>query len=272
MSSNIHLYQIAYNEETRSQIAGSGFLMLDNLSNPRPDWYEYWPMRQYLLSQPLQDNAWYGFFSPKFSYKTQLGFAAAHEFVAKADAQGASVALFSPQPDMGANFLSVFEQAEVFDPGFNDTAREFLRICGLDIPLESIVMDSRQTVFSNYFAAKPAFWREWLGLTEALFRIAEDSQHPLYAALNFNTTYSANAQRKVFLSERLASLLLYLRPQYKTAVANPFLTGWSMSKFRQHPEDAYINDALKVAFKELGFPQYMDAYRMMREKIRNNQA
>jgi hypothetical protein len=267
-SPEIHLYQITYDEATRAQVAANGFKQLDNLDNPRPDWYEYWPIRNFLLNQPLNDDAWYGFFSPKFCAKTLLSFVQVEAFVAKADAEGASVALFSPQPDMASNFLNVFEQAEVFDPGFNATARQFLSGVGLEIPVESLVMDSRQTVFSNYFAAKPAFWREWFVLTEALFSVAEDSKHPLHAALTYNTTYAANAQRKVFLSERLASLLLYLRPQYKTAVANPFTTGWSMAKFRQHPEDAYINDALKIAFKELGFPQYMDAFRLMREKIR----
>lgn len=267
---DIHLYQIAYNAATQEQVASNGFLLLDNLDNPRPDWYEYWPMRRFLLTQTLDEQAWYAFFSPKFCAKTQLSFAQTEAFVAQAEASGASVALFSPQPDMASNFLSVFEQAEVFDPGFIATAKQFLHGVGLDLPLESIVMDSRQTVFSNYFAAKPAFWREWFSLAEALFSIAEDPQHPLYAALTHNTTYAANAQRKVFLSERLASLLLYLRPGYKVAVANPFTTGWSMAKFRQHPEDAYINDALKMAFKELGFPQYMDAFRMMREKIRND--
>lgn len=269
-SPDIHLYQIAYNEATRDQVRASGFELLDNQDNLRPDWYEYWPIRQYLRTQPLQDDAWYGFFSPKFCAKTLLSLEQTRAFIAMADARGACVALFSPQPDMASNFLSVFEQAEVFDPGFNATAKQFLSGVGLDIPVESIVMDSRQTVFSNYFAAKPAFWREWFSLAEALFSIAEDPQHPLYAALTHNTTYAANAQRKVFLSERLASLLLYLRPSYKVAVANPFTTGWSMAKFRQHPEDAYINDALKMAFKELGFPQYMDAFRMMREKIRND--
>jgi hypothetical protein len=266
----IYLYQIAYNEVTRAQVAASGFELLDNLANPRPDWYEYWPIRHFMRTQKMKEDAWYGFFSPKFCAKTLLSLDQTLAFVARADAEGACVALFSPQPDMAANFLSVFEQAEVFDPGFNVTAKQFLSSVGLDIPVESLVMDSRQIVFSNYFAAKPVFWREWFALTEALFKVAEDIQHPLHTALTHNTTYAANAQRKVFLSERLASLLLYLRPNYKTAVANPFTTGWSMAKFRQYPEDAYINDALKIAFKELGFPQYMDAFRMVREKIRTH--
>lgn len=268
MTPDIHLYQIAYSPQTLAQVQASGFLVLDNLSNARPDWYEYWPIRNFLLSQPLDDDAFYGFLSPKFTAKTQMTHADVCAFVRAALVKGPlDVALFSPQPDMGASFLNVFEQAELFDPGFMQTAKVFLRLQGLDVPLESMVMDSRQTVFSNYFVAKPAFWRVWLALGEALFAMAEDSAHPMHAALNFNTSYGTNAQRKVFLSERLASLLICLRPEFRVVSANTFNFGWSTSRFRDQPEDVYINDALKMAFRESGFPQYMDAFRKMREKL-----
>ena len=265
---SIHLHLIAYNAETQAKVAASGFEMLDNMGNERPDWYEYWPMRRYLLENLLHEDDWYGFFSPKFSDKTMLDHAAATAFIANAEAtKQADVVLFSPQPDMGANFLSVFEQAEVFDHGFIAAAKDFLKTCGLDVPLEAIVMDARQTVFSNYFAAKPAFWREWFTLTEALFAICEDKSHPLNAALCHQTNYGVDAQRKVFLLERLASLLLVLRPNYKAVAHNPYGMGWSMSKFRQDPHQSYINDALKLAFKEFGYPQYMEAFNALRNKF-----
>jgi hypothetical protein len=267
MPPEINLYQVAYNQASLEQVRHSGFLLLDNLSNERPDWYEYWPIRNYLLSSTLNEDGWYGFFSPKFTDKTLMDFTATSEFIARSAAsKDIDVVLFSPQPDMGANFLNVFEQAECFDPGFIEVAKRFLAIHGVDIPLESIVMDSRQVVFSNYFVAKPVFWREWFTWTESLYAISENKSHPLYASLTLNTTYSTNAQRKVFLSERLASLLLYLQPKFKVAVANSFNFGWSTSKFREFPEDAYINDALKMAFRELGFPQYMDAFRKIRAR------
>lgn len=268
MTPDIHLYQIAYNPQTLAQVQSSGFLVLDNLENVRPDWYEYWPIRNFLLSQALDEDAFYGFFSPKFTAKTNMTHADVCVFIRAALAKGPlDVALFSPQPDMGASFLNVFEQAELFDAGCMQTAKDFLHLQGLDLPLESMVMDSRQTVFSNYFVARPAFWRVWLAQTEALFALAEDSTHPLHAAMTINTSYGSNAQRKVFISERLASLLLCLHPEFRVASANTFNFGWSTSRFRQQPEDVYINDALKMAFRESGFPQYMDAFRKMREKL-----
>ena len=45
----IHLYQIVYSSQTRAAVA-AGFEVLDNLSNERPDWFEYWPMRRFLLT------------------------------------------------------------------------------------------------------------------------------------------------------------------------------------------------------------------------------
>src|SRR4051794_32619695 len=106
----VHLHQIAYSPQTLAAVE-PGYLVLDNLDNSRPDWYEYWPIRRFLLTQPLDDNAYYGFFSPKFGVKSNLSHAQVTEFV-RAHAASTDVFLFSPQPDMGAFFLNVFEQGE----------------------------------------------------------------------------------------------------------------------------------------------------------------
>ena len=268
MDDGMRLYQIAYDDSSRAHVEASGFRLLDNMANERPDWYEYWPIRKYLLGHTLQEDDWYGFFSPKFGAKTQLSCSDVQRIVREAyDKHGAEVVLFSPQPDMGANFLNVFEQAELFDPGFIDTAQAFVKTLGLDVPLINLVMDARQIVYSNYFVAKPAFWRLWFSWTERLFQAAESPSHPLSAALCQPTTYGTNAQRKVFLLERLASLLLTVAPDVKVREANSFDFGWSMTRFRDLPEDTYINDALKRAFRDTGYPQYLAAFRKQRDRF-----
>jgi hypothetical protein len=268
MDADMHLYQIAFNDVSRAQVEARGFRLLDNTANERPDWYEYWPIRKYLLEHTLQPDAWYGFFSPKFGDKTQLSCADVQRTVRDAHAQhSARVVLFSPQPDMGANFLSVFEQAELFDAGFIQTAEQLVSLMGQEVPLANIVMDSRHTVFSNYFVARPAFWHLWLEWTEKLFACAEDVSHPLHGELCKPTSYGGNAQRKVFLLERIASLLLVLQPEFKTYAANPFNMGWSVARFRDAPENTYINDALKRAYRDTGFPQYLQAFITMRERF-----
>jgi len=91
MMPDIHLYQIAYNSQTLAQVQASGFLVLDNLANARPDWYEYWSIRNFLQSQSLDEHAFYGFFSPKFTDKTQMMHADVCAFVRAALAKGPSM-------------------------------------------------------------------------------------------------------------------------------------------------------------------------------------
>lgn len=261
----IQLYQIAYSEQSRSEIE-PGYLVLDNLGNERPDWYEYWPIRRFLQSETLDEDTFYGFFSPKFGKKTQLTYQQVTDFIRQHAAQ-TDVFLFSPQPDMGAFFLNVFEQGEVFDPGLIKSYETLLKQISFELDLRSLVMDSRQIVFSNYFVARPAFWRDWLVVNELLFNICEGPEIPLKHALTQPTTYPGAAQRKVFLMERAASLLLAVKPQWRTQAANPFTMGWSMSRFREHPIDAYISDALKIAWREQKFPEYLKAFSEIRDRF-----
>lgn len=265
-TSDIHLFQIAYSEASHGAVE-PGYAVLDNLANPRPDWYEYWPIRRFLLEQPLDEQAFYGFFSPKFRHKTGLSHAQVQDFVAAA-APRADVVLFSPQPDMGAFFLNVFEQGETFDPGLIDTCSQWLESIGLKVPLRELVMDSRQIVFSNYFVARRAFWREWLALNETLFALCEGPDSALRQAMCQPTSYRDAAQRKVFVQERTASLLLALQPQWRSVAHDPFGFGWSMSKLREHPIEAFISDALKLAWREQRFPEYFQAFASVRERLR----
>lgn len=260
---SVQLYQIAYSAQTLSEVE-PGYRVLDNLDNARPDWYEYWAIRRFLLNEALDDGAFYGFFSPKFGRKTGWSHEKVTTFV-QAHAAETDVFLFSPQPDMGAFFLNVFEQGETFDPGFIDAYGGLLDSIGRGTDLRGLIMDSRQIVFSNYFVARPAFWREWLVLNEALFDACEGPASDLQRALTQPTTYPGAAQRKVFLQERTASFLLTTQPQWRTKAADPFTMGWSMSRFREHPTQAFISDALKIAYREQGFPEYMAAFAQVRD-------
>lgn len=262
------LYQIAYSPESLAQIE-PGYQVLDNLSNERPDWFEYWPIRRFLLTHPLNEDTLYGFFSPKFGPKTGLPYPVVQQFIEQHQAH-TDVFLFSPQPDMGAFFLNPFEQGETFDTGFIGACETVLAQLGVQLPLRHLVMDSRTTVFSNYFVARPAFWREWLGLNEALFAMAEDPQHPLHPLLTHPTSYPGSAQRKVFIMERMASLLLLNRTRWRTRAANPFTMGWSMTRFREYPREAVISDALKIAHNENGFPEYLQAFAALRNQFIGN--
>lgn len=267
LAKRINLFQIAYSPESLANVE-SGYQVLDNLSNQRPDWYEYWPIRNYLLTEPLDEQAFYGFFSTKFQTKTGLSYADVFDFVQQ-QVETVDIVLFSPQPDMGAFFINVFEQGEAFDPGFTDAFNSYLLHVGVDVSITSIVMDARHIVFSNFFVAKPAFWRAWLATAEAMFAICEGPSCVLKNKMCVETTYPGAAQRKIFLIERIASFLLSIQPQWRSVTYNPFNTAWSMFGFRLQPHQAYVSDALKLAFNQHRYPQYLEAYSAIRERFKS---
>ena len=268
---NFQLYQIAYDERSRALVQASGFRLLDNMAGERPDWYEYWPIRRFLATQVLEDDTWYGFVSPRFGEKTGLGPREVEAVIAGHCAAGAmpDVVLFSPQPDMGAFFLNVFEQGELFHPGFLKVAQAVVESLGIDVPLATHVTDARQIVYSNYFFARKPFWQAWFRLTEAIFAMAEDPANPLGQALSEATSYPGQAQQKVFMIERVASLMLATQPQWRPASADTFTFAWSsFEAFNRDRDLAVVSDALKMAYRDHPWPEYIKAFENIRARIR----
>ncbi len=261
-------YMVGYSEATYAAIEAP-FLPLDHRLNERSDWQEYWPIRRFLLEEKLDDSAYYGFLSPRFTEKTGLNGHALLRYMAEVPAS-IDVVLISPQADMGAFFLSVFEQNEVFDPGFSAAAQQLCSLAGLAVDISAITMDSRTVVFSNYFLARPAFWRRWLAVCERLFEVCEQ-QPALAQASGFlaPTTYRDGLQRKVFLMERVASLLLATEPRWRTQAYNPFKCAFSASRLGQAPADAVLSDALKIASAVQKYPEYMNQFSLIRNKFIN---
>lgn len=268
---HIHLYQIAYSPESLAQIQ-PGYLVLDNMENERPDWFEYWPIRKFLLSTELNENDFYGFFSPKFAGKTGLGYQEVKNFVLQ-DSEKYDVFLFSPRPEISTFFLNIFEGGNILNPEKIEVFQDFLSEIGCsNIDLKSIVMSSEKTVFSNYFVARPSFWRRWLKINEILFSICESTSHPLQKKLTAPTNYP-NAQRKVFMMESMASLILSLESHWKSKAWNSFKSLYSSPKFNDFKNEIIIMDALKLAYRHQGFPEYIELFfktRFETEKKLNN--
>jgi hypothetical protein len=243
----IKAYTISYTPTLFASVQPP-FLPLDHTANERSDWQEYWPIRKFLLKNELDENCLYGFLSPRFTDKTGLDGVRLIEFLSK-EGIDKDVVTISPQPDMGAMFLNVFAQNELFDPGFCDTADIFFKTIGLDFDTTSCVMDSTQIIFSNYFFAKPAFWRRWLQINEQIFYLCEEQ--PDFSAeigLLNKTSYRDGVQRKVFLMERIASTLLTIEPHWQVANYNTFLCAYSASRLNEFPGECQTADALKIAW------------------------
>src|SRR6202161_4802895 len=108
-----HIYQIL-NHYTPRQDLDPGFEVLDNSSNERPDWYEYWPIRKFLLTESLDENAFYGFLSPKFKLKTNLSAVDVVNFIRESAAE-TDVVLFTPSIHNSAFYRNVFEHGDAED-------------------------------------------------------------------------------------------------------------------------------------------------------------
>jgi hypothetical protein len=256
----VHTYQIL-NHYTSRQDLDPGFGVLDNSTNERPDWYEYWPIRKFLLTEPLDENAFYGFLSPKFKLKTNLSAADVVGFIGSSDA-ATDVVLFSPSIHNSAFYLNVFEHGNAEHPGLMQVAQDFFARLDHPQPLASLVSDSRNTVHSNYFLAKPRFWRAWLKITEQVFAIAESPQDPLGIQLRTPTQYRGKreVQMKIFLMERVATWILVTDRSFAARARDPFV---ARSRIYKLPF-AIICDALKIAYSTQGRRQYLDVFLMLR--------
>jgi hypothetical protein len=253
----VHIHQIYYSP---GQALDPGFAALDNTSNLRPDWFEYWPMRNFLQRETLDENAFYGFFSPRFKQKTNLDAAAVNQFIARC-APGLDVVLFSPSIHNAAFFLNVFEHGESEHPGLLAAARKFFARAGQPPLTEDSISDSRNTVHSNFFVAKPRFWRSWLALNEQLFHLTENPDDRLGRQLRSPTTYrgAVSVEMKVFLMERIATWILMTDASFSVGVRDPFA---ARSRLYKLPV-AVICDALKIAYATQGRSQYKDVFRLV---------
>ena len=240
----MHIYQILTPYTSRQEL-DPGFEVLDNSANERPDWFEYWPIRNFLLNETLDEDAFYGFLSPKFQLKTSLNSDVVRESILAADA-AVDVILLSPSIHNSAYYLNVFEHGDAEHPGLKNVAQRLFERLGLPDDLDSLVSDSRNTVFSNYFIAKPRFWRAWLAINEKMFAIAETPSDALGEALRTPTSYrgGSTVQMKIFIMERIATWLLTSDRSFAARVRDPFV---ARSRIYKLPV-AIVCDALKIAY------------------------
>lgn len=258
------IYQIYYDSITESE-NDRGFLQLDNLSNERPDWAEYWPIRNFLLGNELDDDTYYGFLSPKFGRKTGL---ASTEVLAFLDSADEDVVTFSPFFDQSAFSINVFEQAASAHRGIYPTLVDAFRFLDPSADIENLVMTSRSTVYCNYFVAKKGVWHSWLAACEKIFAICEANLSPLAHRLTALVNYSgARTPAKVFVIERVISFLLATGRQWNVRAYNPMTLPFGSSSVAKFRSELAELDALKIAYCETGHLEYLQAFGRIRSEI-----
>jgi hypothetical protein len=262
----INIYQIYYDDKTKQMLL-PGFSPLDNSSNVRPDWFEFWVILNFLRENPLEDDAWYGFLSPRFYEKTEFS----SEFVInvlKSYGANAEVALFSPDWDQLSYFLNPFEQGEMWHPGLLYHSQKFTDFLNLEVNLSKLVTDTTSSVFSNYIIAKKRFWNEWRRIAEAFFNYAENN-----VAFKSYVSYGSIENQypmKTFIQERFASLIL-ATGNFKVLSPDQSFTAPIFS--RLFPQDIktrrYLQgcDLMKKKYRETSDKKYIDMYWSLRNDI-----
>ncbi len=262
----IQIYQICYSPQTLENIP-EGFLVLDNLENERPDWREYWAIREFLLNNHLSEDTLYGFFSPKFQSKTTLDHFKITEFL-KSNYKDEDVVSFSPFWDLMSIFKNVFEQGDFFHPGLSVTCQIFANQHIATFNLKDSITHSENTIFCNYFLAKKSFWKEWLSLGELLFNASENQVSELAKKLNDTTSYGAlRLPMKIFVQERLATICLLANKKFNCLNFNSFSIGASTTPFNKFYQESIISDALKRAYTQTGNQIYLNEFSSLRDSI-----
>ncbi len=264
----VNLFQIYYDSASYEAL-DKGFTPLDNSRSERPDWYEFWPIRTYLKNTELEEDAWYGFFSPKFERKT--GFKSDDVRSAIEQTEGDfQAALFSSTWDFIAYFRNAFEQGELWHEHITAVSQEFFRQIDYDVNLENLVNHSHNSVTSNYIVAKPAYWRRWLYFADKLLDISE-SGSDYGTLLNANTTYGPKlVPWKVFIQERLHSVIL-ANESFPVIVPDQSLSG----PIFEHLFNPDIRtrkmlqtcDTLKQLYTSTGDKEFLNVYEKTRSAI-----
>jgi hypothetical protein len=217
-----HIFQIFYSEDTRKML-DPGYIPPDNLSNERPNWRGYWPIRRFLKNTELREGDFFGFFSPKFQEQTGLSSKQVKQFI---------------EPDCDViSFLYVFDQS-----------------CG----------------FVNVFEQGEAHHKGLFSLThEKLFHIAEQGAPGRFKdELNASVHHgSLQVSAKVFIMERIASLMLATKPHWRIKPYDPFVLPPSTAIISSFTLDLIILDALKIAYNTVQHPQYATAFAQVREGL-----
>ena len=261
----VHGYQIVYDDATRAS-RDPGFEPLENANSEQPGWFEYWPIRTYLHTTPLDESALYGFVSPGFFEKTRLSAAEVRRFIQSSE--DADVYSFSPFPCHGASFLNIFEHMAFFFRGIQGHSADFFAQFDATVDLRQMVNHSGNMIFSNFFFAKPKFWREWLRICDQLHEDTKDGRHYLNSTCNYGNDNGLVkiVEIKVFVMECVASYLLassnrfssIRHPTHLQPVARPFV-----------PLRLEIGllDELKRQWLQTGESKFLEQYRLEQKRV-----
>ncbi|RLS25588.1 MAG: hypothetical protein DWH70_04865, partial [Planctomycetota bacterium] len=254
---------------TKSKL-DKGFIPLDNTENLRPDWAEYWPIRNVLLNQNFNSNDYIGFLSSKFYEKTWCSSEVVLDTIASRKHDFYSI---SPYFDQMALYLNSFEQGESYHPGIKNLTNAFLRQIGIDYDVSNFVSDVSTCIYCNYFVAKYEFWKIWLEYAEQLFQIVENKESDLGRLFTNFTEYREKNDifhMKVFLLERLVSLVLKFQNLSAFHILDVRKAPFDLHNVSNFLGDLLTCDALKGQYLKTNSLCYLQEFAKVRNKVFSN--
>lgn len=270
----VFIHQIYYDDATRARVL-PGFVGLDNTANPRPDWFEFVVMLNYLRTHTLKEDAWYGFVSPKFQQKTGWDSAAVlHKIQDEGDA--ADVLLLTVAWDQVAYFLNPWEQGELMHPGIRDVSQRFFDHAGYTVDLSRMVTDSFSTVFSNFVVARAPYWQAWQALAEKFWTYVEGPSAPGAGALSDVTHYfgkKTHYPMKTFVQERFPALILS-QGSYRVIKTDPSdVRPPHAGLFKRSPDtrrQLQACDLMKTLYRQTADAAFLEMYWKLRQGLAVN--
>lgn len=210
---NNGLFQIFYDTETQKNL-DKNFTPLDNTENLHPDLFETWPIVNFLRNTPLEEDKFYAFFSPNLKNKTTIKTEHLDVFLTT-NQEYADIVLFQHSVDQICFFKNCFEQGEFWHPGLKAEIENFIIDNNIRLDISSYVGHTYNTIYSNYFAAKPKIWKRWLKLAETLIPTQQQEEGNRKISFSDNYYKGKTTSNRVFLAERIINIILATE-NYKT--------------------------------------------------------
>ena len=257
---DVQIRKIFYNDASFNLIKPP-YIPLDNTGGDKT-WFEFLPILEFLKKNKLEENIFYGFFSPKFYEKT--GFDS--DFISKALAENVDkdVLLFSPAWDQLCLYVNPWEQGEQHHKGITKATQDFLNYINHPIEILNLVSTTHTSVFSNFVVAKAEYWDKWLVLASKFFEYCNDSSNILS---QISTLHRDDfLPLKVFIQERFPSIILADKT-FKTAA---FKSKKPMV-FQGYQQELLRCDFLKESMLNTGVKKKLvDEYQALRWGITND--
>ena len=261
-TASVKLFQIYYNEETRNQL-DSACIPLDNCNSPKPEWYEFYPIKNFLDHNELEENTYYGFLSPRFQQKTCVSPADLIKLIEEKSQENIDVFLSSLGFNVIAYHQNLFIQGEAAHPGITDLTQRALDKLNVYCDVKNMVSSLQNSAFCNYIVGNKAYWTEWKALADKFYDLVENDHTELGEALRANTHYwRGDTSMRTFIQERLPAVILASN-KYRTF---SFGVEWNSDMLDRLPKYEICN-YFKVRYSQTKDPMDLLVYKHIRNLI-----